>query len=365
MVCGGALSLVQAGAEMVLGRGSYVMTPVPPRRRRKDILVSRTVRAKLALVISAAVIAASAVLAGPASAATLTNPSWAVSNSQTGASSVTYTYQFTTATAGVVASVTMTVPSGTAGSPAVAANYGIGAGSIALSGTTLTYTVTTAVSIAAGIPLYISVSGLTNTTTSGSYTSTITTQTSVPATIDSATTAAVTFGGSNTAVTAVVAKSLTFTNDTASFSLQLDPSLAALSDQSKTVTLTVKTNAGGGYSLAVLDTGLKVGTYQIPAVSSGTSVGVASGSFGANKFGYAVAVTAGGGSGLAAQGALATSGTSVGYITAAGGQNAAVATAPTGSAGDTIAITNRVKIDYSTPAGAFADTISYVVTPTY
>ena len=324
----------------------------------------RRLRVTVGLIVTA-LIGGTVILAAPAGAATLTNPSWAVSNSQTGATSVTYTYQFTTATAGTVASVTMTVPSGTAGTPAVAANYGIGAGTIALSGTTLTYTVTSPVSIASGIPIYVSVSGMTNTSTAGSYTSTITTQTSVPATIDSATTASVTFGSSNTAVTVAVAKSLTFTNDTPSFTLLMDPSLAALSDETKTVTLTVKSNAGSGYTLAVLDTGLKVGSYQIPAVSSGTSVGVASGSFGANKFGYSETVTPGGASGAAAQGALATAGNYVGYITTAGGQNAVSAPGPTGNTADSIAITNRVKIDYTTPAGTYADTVSYVVTPSY
>ncbi len=325
-------------------------------------------RARVAAAVVAMVVAATLFAATASGAATLTNPAWSVSNSQTGATAVTYTYQLTTATAGTVGSVTMTVPTGTAGTPAITANYGIGAGSIALSATMLTYTVTTPASIASGIPIYISVSGMTNTGTAGSYTSTITTKdnaTPTANTIDTATAPAVSFGASNTAVTTVVGKSLTFGNDTASFTLLMDPSLSALSDLTKAVTLTVKTNAGAGYTVAVLDTGLKAGTYQIPAVSTGTAVGVASASFAANKYGYSATVTAGGGSGVALQGALATAGNNVGYVTSAGGQNVVSATGPTGNTADSIVITNRVKIDFTTPAGTYTDTVSYVVTPTY
>jgi hypothetical protein len=329
--------------------------------------VIRQSRARVVTVV-ATIVAATLFAATASGAAPLTSPSWSVSNSQTAATGATYTYQLTTATAGTVGSVTMTVPTGTAGTAAIVANYGIGAGSIALSGTTLTYTVTTPASIAPGIPIYIAVSGMTNTGAAGTYTSTITTKdnaTPTPNTIDTTTTAAVSFGASNTAVTAVVSKSLTFGNDTSSFTLLMDPSLAALSDLTKPVTLTVKTNAGAGYTLAVLDSGLKAGTYQVPVVSTGTGVGVASASFAANKFGYAATVTAGGGSGVALQGALATANNYVGYVTTAGGQNVVSATGPTGNTADTITITNRVKIDYTTPAGTYTDTVSYVVTPTY
>lgn len=323
-------------------------------------------RARIALV-AIALMGATMLVASPAGAAVLTNPSWSVSNSQVSATGVTYTFQFTTATAGTVGSVAMTVPAGTAGTPAIASNYGVGAGSIALASNTLTYTVTSPASIAAGTPILISVSGLTNTSTAGDYTSTITTKDNAsptPATIDSATTAAVTFGANNTAVTAVVAKSLTFTNNTSSFTWLLDPSLAALSDLTKDVTLTVKTNAGAGYTVAVKNSGLVSGTYSIPAVSTGVATGVATASFGANKYGYKVAVTAGGSSGAAAQSALATSGNYVGYTTGAG-ETAVSASGPTGNTADSIVITNRVKIDYTTKAGTYADTITYIVTPSY
>lgn len=305
-----------------------------------------------------------------AQAATLTNTSWSVSNSQTGATGVTYTYQFTTATTATIGSVTATVPSGTpAVTVGVGSVYGLGAGSAALSGTTLTYTVTTPVSVSAGIPVYIEFTGLTNTSTAGSYTSTVTTMNnaSPAASVDSAASQSVTFGSSNTAVTVQVARSLTFTNDTPSFTLLMDPSLPALADETRVVTVSVTTNAGQGYTLAAADAGLKATsggtTYQVPAASAGTGTGVASSAFAANTFGVSAALTAGGTSLAALQGALATTGNYVGYTT--GGQSLLVATKPTGNSGDKLALTNRVKIDYTTPAGKYTDTITYTVTPTY
>ena len=51
---------------------------------------------------------------------TLVNPLWTVSNSLTETSGAAYTYSFTTATKSNLTSVTMTVPAGTASTPAVA-----------------------------------------------------------------------------------------------------------------------------------------------------------------------------------------------------------------------------------------------------
>ena len=99
---------------------------------------------------------------------------------------------------------------------------------MARSGQTITYTVTSAVSISTGIPIYLEFSGLTNSSTATSYTTGITTQTSTPTTIDGSTnTNAVTLAASNTAVTVTIAKSATFTIDTTAFTLAMDPSLPA------------------------------------------------------------------------------------------------------------------------------------------
>lgn len=323
-----------------------------------------SVRWRAAIVALLALAATSIIGVAPASAAPLTNTTWVVSNNQTGSTAVTYTFEFTTATSGTIASVTATVPTGTAGTAGVGTVFGLGAGTASLSGTTLTYTVTSPASVSAGIPIYIEFTGLTNTATAGSYTSTITTRDSTPATIDTATSPAVSFGGTSTAVTVQIPKSLTFTNDTPSFTLLMDPSLGALSDLSRDVTVTVKTNAGQGYSLSASHTGLQAGSYTIPDASTGVGTGVSSGSFLANTFGFSATLTGSGNSAAAVQGAgLSTSGNFVGYTT--GGQALVSAANPTGNTADSLVLTNRVKIDYTTPAGQYTDTITYTATPTY
>src|SRR6476659_3906100 len=218
----------------------------------------------VALVLAAAVV--SIVQATPAGAAALTNVSWSVSNNQVSATNVTYAYSFKTATTGTIKTITFLVSgAGLAGAPAIAKNYGIGAGTVARAGQTITYTVTSAVSVSTGIPIYIEFSGLTNPGTAGSYTTTITTQTSAPATID-----------------------------TTAFELDMDPSLPALADQSQTVGLTVLTNANSGYTLTVSDNaaGLQstaTGTPTIADASTGKATSVTWP--GAPKFGYTVTGT--------------------------------------------------------------------------
>ena len=53
-----------------------------------------------------------------------------------------------------------------------------------------------------------------------------------------------------------------------------------------------------------------------------------------------------------------------GYVSGAGEQVASHA-ASTGVTADTITISNRVAIDYATPASVFTDTVTYTVTPNY
>jgi hypothetical protein len=318
----------------------------------------------LALVAGLAVLALVAVRPpSSARAASLTAVAWSVSNSQTSAASTTYSWQFTPATAATLASITMTVPAGTAGTPAIAANYGIGAGSVGRSGTTVTYTVSSPASVGSGTPIYIELSGFTNTSTAGDYTSVVTTvDGSGP--VDSATSPAVSFGANSTSATVVVAKSMTVTNDTAAFTLLMDPGVVALSDLDKVVTLNVKTNTGNGYTLNVKAGLLTSGSLTIPAISAGVGTGVATGSFTPNTFGFKMSATAGNASGVAVQGAgLSVADNYVGYT--AGGEDVAIATGPTGASGDTIVLDNRVAINYDTPGGVYTSTITYTVTPSY
>ncbi len=299
--------------------------------------------------------------ATPASAATLTKMSWTVSNSQTGKTGVTYSWAFTTATAATLTAVTLTVPTGTAGTPAVGSVYGLGAGTVALAGTTITYTITTPAAIAASIPVYLSFTGLTNTTTANSYTSLITTQKSGPTTVDTGTTSSVTFGSSSTTASVTVGQTLTFTNNLSAFSMSVDPT-SLNNTQSQAVVLTVQTNAASGYSLAASDTGLSrsAPAFTIPAVSSGPTVGVST--FPSNGWGASAALTTGGTDGAALASGL-SGGNFVGYPSAPA--NFLTATGPTGATPDTLTLTNQVAVDYTVPAGSYTDTITYVVTPSF
>jgi hypothetical protein len=299
--------------------------------------------------------------APPASAATLTKMSWTVNNSQTGKTAVTYSWSFSTATAATLTAVTLTVPAGTAGTPAVGTVYGLGAGTVALAGTTITYTVTTPVAVPANIPIYLSFTGLTNTSTAGSYSSTITTQKSGPLTVDTGTTGSVTFGSSSTTASVTVGQTLTFTNNNPSFSLSVDPSMLN-NTASQAVVLTVQTNAASGYTLAASDTGMSrtAPAFTIPPVSTGPATGVAT--FPTSGWGASATLTSGGTDGAALAAGL-SGGKWVGYPSSPA--NFLTATGPTGATADTLTLTNQVGVDYSVPGGSYSDTITYVVTPTF
>ncbi|MBC7519144.1 MAG: hypothetical protein H7248_09775 [Microbacteriaceae bacterium] len=307
--------------------------------------------------------------ASSASAAPLTNTASTLSNNQAGATGVTYTQQMTTATTAVIGSVRLAIAPVNAAGLGLGNVYGLGPGTVSYVGGWLTYTLTTPVSIAAGTPVYVEYTGITNggSSTWGPSFQTLDNATT-PVVVDGggSGTGAIVISGTNTAVTVQVAKSLTFTNDTPAYTLLMDPSLPALSDLSKTVNLTVKTNAGQGYSLTMKNTGLKTaGTgaslYTIPNTAT---AGVTPAGFLANTFGVSAALTSAGNSiaGLAPAG-LATAGNLIGFTSA--GATLVNATKPTGNTADTIALTNRVKIDYTTPAGTYADTITYTATPAY
>jgi hypothetical protein len=329
---------------------------------RTASLTSPRIRWRAPLLVAAAIVASFlAFSASPASAGTPTNMSWTVSNNQVGATGVSYAYSFKTATTGTIKTITFVVSgAGLAGAPTIARAYGIGAGTVARAGQTITYTVTAAVSVSTGIPIYIEFGGLTNSSTAGSYTTTITTQTAVPTTIDTGTTPAITLAATNTAVTVAIAKSLTFTVDTTAFELAMDPSLAALADQTATVGLTVQTNANSGYTLAVSDsaTGLQSSATGNPVIADVSAAKATSVTWpGAPKFGYTVT-----GTGATIDAAFSGS-KYAGYVS--GGETIATRAGSTGGTADTISIANRVAIDYSVVSGVYTDTLTYTVTPNY
>jgi len=327
-----------------------------------SIRVGSARRFRRGWLVVAAVVGLCVLPAVQANAAALSTVNWSVSSNQASATAVSYAYSFKTATAGTIKTITFAVSgAGLAGTPAIANSYGIPAGTVARSGQTITYTVTTPAAIAANIPIYLEFSGLTNTATIGAYTTSITTQTAAAATIDGPTTSnTVNMAATNTAVTVRVAKSLTFTIDTTAFELDMDPSLAALADQSQAVGLTVLTNANSGYTLTVADNaaGLQsaaTGNPTIAKASTGKTTSVVWP--GAPAFGYTVTAT-----GATADTAFSAS-KYAGY-TSAGEQIASRANA-TGGTADTITVTNRVAINYAVAATTFTDTITYTVTPNY
>jgi hypothetical protein len=332
-------------------RGGSNVRALDTRRRRWMAL-------PLALGVTTALLALPAT---SASAATLTSVSWSISNNQVSATAVSYSYSFTAATTGTIKTITFAVSgAGLAGTPAIAKNFGVGAGSVARSGQTITYTVTSAASVSANTPIYIELSGLTNSSTAGSYTTVVTTQTAAPATIDSATSPSVTLATNNTAVTVTVAKSLTFTINNTAFELDLDPSLPSLADETSSVGLSVQTNAHSGYTLSVADTaaGLQsasTGNPTIARVSAGKASSVTWP--GAPNFGYTVA-----GTGATVDSAFSGA-KYAGYVST--GEQIASRSSATGGTADTITITNRAAIDYTVPAVAYSDTITYTVTPNY
>jgi hypothetical protein len=320
-------------------------------------------RGRVVTVIAGFALASSllVVSTGSAFAGALTNNVWTVSNNQALAANVDYAYSFKTATAGTIAKITFVVSgAGLAGAPAIAAAYGIGAGTVARAGQTITYTVTAPAAVAAGIPIYIDFSGNTN-PAAGTFTTAITTQTAVPATIDTISPGpSATFAATNTAKTIVVAKSLTFTVSTTAFTLSMDPSLPALADQSQVINLTVLTNANSGYTLTISDNAAHLqsaatGNPTIPQVSSGKATSLAWP--GAPNTGYTVTGT---GATIDAN----FSGTKYAGYTSPGEVVATRANA-TGATADTIAITDRTAIDYSVQATTFTDTITYTVAPNY
>jgi hypothetical protein len=136
--------------------------------------------------------------------------------------------------------------------------------------------------------------------------------------------------------------------------------LPALADQSASVGLTVQTNANSGYTLSVADaaTGLQSSSTGNPAIAK-VSTGKASSVTwpGATKWGYTV-------TGTGATVDAAFSGSKYAGYTSAGEQIASRSGA-TGGTADTIAIANRIAIDYAAATGVYTDTLTYTVTPNY
>lgn len=208
-------------------------------------------------------------LMGPvpqAVAAPLGNAAWSVSKTTTGAASVAYAYTFTVVTTSQLSSVTMTIPSGTGGTPAVGtvSPASMAGGTASSSAGTLTYSFA-AVTVASGTAVSIHINGLTNTNSAGGYTSTITTM-SGTSQVDAGPTGTVTltpglltslgWSASSTAVGAT-GVSYTFTFTTANTSLTIT-----------SVTFTVPPGTAGTPVLGAVSPGGLLGSVSL----SGTTL---------------------------------------------------------------------------------------------
>ena len=196
-------------------------------------------------------------------AGALTSPAWSASSTTVGATGVSYTYTFSTASTSVLTSVTMTVPPGTGGTPTVGTvtPATFSGGSVALSGTTLTYSVLS-VSLPALTAVSIQINGLTNTATAGHYPAEIATA-GPTGPVDSGVTPAVALTGPLTLTSPASlswAASLTGLNQNVT-----DPAAA---DQQLTVS--DETATGAGWHITVAATTFSNGSHTLP--NSGTFV---------------------------------------------------------------------------------------------
>jgi hypothetical protein len=308
---------------------------------------------RIATVLTVTVmIGAGAVVGGtPAGAAPLNPITWQVSNSQTSATGIAYTWVFTTATTATISKVEFSVPAGTAGSVSADEVFGLGAGSASLVGTTVTYDVTVPASVGAGTPIFVQIGGFTNTSAPSDYTSAVTTYDTTPDPVDNATSPAVTFGSSTTAVDVTVPQSLEFTNDTPAFQLLPIPNGASVS---RDVELTIRTNAVNGYTL---EAGWTAGSGDLQQESTSGSATQTT-----NRFAAQAALTPSGVSG-AALAAPYLSSNYVGYSVSP--VDVVTADSPTGNTPDSLILTNSIKVDYEQQAGHNTGTVTYTVTPSY
>ena len=188
----------------------------------------------------------------------LTQLGWQVSDSTPAATGVHYTYTFTTASSSELDSVTMTVPPGTGGSPAVGtvtpAAVAAG-GAVSLSGGTLTYSFSPG-TVGAGTPVSIEITGLTDTSTAGSYTSDITTQDAGRG-VDAGTTPGVSFPGTLALASPSSLAWATEENGTDQSSVDEVPA-----DQ--TLTVNDSSGTGSGWNVTVSATTFSSGSHTLP-----------------------------------------------------------------------------------------------------
>lgn len=246
---------------------------------------------RAAVVLAALLASASLFVAAgsaPAWAASLTNVNWSLSDNQTGLASQTYSWSADAATTATLTAVTMTVPCGTGGTPAVGQVYGLPSGTLSdnfstnttcssSSPDTLTYTLSLATAVSAGTGVFVSVTGITNTSSAQSYTSTLTTEGALGA-VDTGTASAslVAVGSVNEQV--VVPESTEITVTPPAQGLLVSPPDGF--PQPSVLGTGISTNAASGATLAVGysgGTGTASGYTLGPCATSGTAPATSAG----------------------------------------------------------------------------------------
>ena len=293
---------------------------------------------------------------------TLTTPTWTTSSSLGASANTSYTYSFTNPTSQTLNQVTMTVPPGTSGSPVVGtvtpASVAAG-GTVALAGTTITYTFTSGT--VAAVAISIQLTGLTNTSISGTYPSHIY-EVDALAPKASGVTPAVSIAPVPPAltVTATCGSSSTCTISAGQSQMTLIAIPGAATVTTGGFVLAVQSDSSGGYKVQTQASALTTsgGSTLLEASSSGL------GSAPINQF-YATGVLSGSGvSGAALCAPYGSSMPFVGYSTPVA-QSIWYADAPTGTGSDTVTLTDGIQASILQPAGDYTGHVNYSVVPSY
>jgi len=290
--------------------------------------------------------------------------SWTTDRTVAGTDKAVYGYGFTTASTAQLSSVTMTVPPGTSGTPVLSSiSPAIAAGaSVALAGSVLTVSFTP-VMVNQGTAIAITISGLINSTSVGTYTSTVSTR-DASGTIDTAQSNTVTLVAQSLALTTTcLAPAVYCTVDadgSTRITLLMIPGISTPSVAS--VALAIQTNAPNGYRVLVQATPLTLegGTATIAQAPTTGSASAPDGRFAASA-----TLTPAVGSGAALCSPYGSSTPYVGYSTGTTAASLWAASGPTGSGWDTVVLTNTLRLTATQPAGIYTGTIRYTIQPMF
>jgi hypothetical protein len=321
--------------------------------------------------VGVAITSTPAFAAGALTGVTFTPSNNALSTGAGGANNTAvYTWNFTTATAGVLTQLTFTTPTGTTLASPTIVTKGLGACTAGTpsGSTTVTVALTTCGTIPVGRVVYVSITGFTNSTTqtTGSFSSVVSTFTGAGPTLnDQGTASAITFASNQTAINIIVPDSLTFTNGNTSVTMLPVPGATSPVNADATVPLTVSTNARNGYTLSGCMTTAPTGGTSGATIpeASGTATPLSQANPGV---GAQVSVTTPGGATLQGQYASANGSNYVGYATTCATSGASLITKQTGTTtGDVTTITNGVIVSATQAADTYTGTVSYLVSPSF